>query len=165
MCVVSTGFSMATLVGSALSAATTIVGNNIQRKNDEYKTQIAVNQIKSQQNEAQRQRQLGIDKSREEKIQGLKTVSKLKAINASNGFDTSSQTNLYNYDDTKNEYDYSANNILESYYSNAEKYDEQARNNISDLNFKNDTKKLNSIGSTLQVAEDWYKKGAKNGNF
>lgn len=165
MCVAAGGALMSTLIGSAFTVGTSIVNNKIQRKTDEYKTQVALNQIKSQQNEAQRQAQLGIDKSREERIQGLKAVSKATAQNASNGFDTYSDTNLYNYEDIKDEYDYSANNIMEEYNSNAQKYDEQAKNSIAEYNFQRDNEKLNSLGNTVKVAYKWYKQGGLNGNF
>ena len=60
MCVAASSTAVFSIVSAALGAGASIVTSSMQRKTEEYKTQIALNQLKSAQNEAQRQRQLGI---------------------------------------------------------------------------------------------------------
>ena len=178
MCVATAAIT--TLIGTALSVGNMIAQNKAEEKTNEYKQQIAINQVKSAQEEAQRQKQLGIEKSREEKIKGLKEISKLQAQSASSGFDMNSQTNLFNYDDVETSYDNSANNILDSYYNNAKAYSDKAdqyRTQIKIDNVETDLKNkqefMNALGKTTKVALNWYDglnstpavKGGANGSF
>lgn len=176
MCVAASSTAVFSIVSAALGAGASIVTSSMQRKTEEYKTQIALNQVKSAQNEAQRQRQLGIEEARKERIEGLKNISRMQAQNASNGFDTYSVTNLYNYEDTANEYESNANNILESYYAKAQGYDEKAQQYIDNLtvsNMNQDLKETSnfftSLGNTRKAAHKWYENnfssGGVNGNF
>lgn len=176
MCVAASSTAVFTLVSAALGAGASIVTSSMQKKTEEYKTQIALNQVKSAQNEAQRQRQLGIEEARQERIEGLKNISRLQAQNASNGFDTYSQTNMYNYEDVDNEHESNAQNILDSYYARAQGYDEQAQRYMDNLNVSNMNKDLQetnnfftSLGNTKKAAQKWYDNnfgsGGVNGNF
>ncbi len=128
------------------------------KKNDEYKQQVALNQIKTAQLQAQNLRQEGIEKARKEKIEALKNSSSQMAKNASNGFDAISQTNMFQYDDIYNEHFSNASDILENYYRQSESYDTDARNKHNELKHDAEINRYNYLGSTLSVAKKWFHK-------
>lgn len=156
MCGPAAATIVGALVTTAFSVGSQIVEYKAQKKTNEYNKQIAINQIRTTQNEAQNQIQDGIDKSRQEKLQSRKTVSKLVAKNAANGFDVYSTSNLYNYEDINDDYENSAKNILDSYYKNANSYNKQASDQIKQYDYKQSMNGLNSIGTTMKVASNWY---------
>lgn len=176
MCVAASATTILSVLTAAVGTGASIITSSMQQKTEEYKTQIALNQAKSAQNEAQRQRQLGIEQAREERIEGLKNISRMQAQNAASGFDVYSTTNMYNYEDMDIEYQNNAQNILESYYAKAQGYDEQAQSYVDSLNLSimnnnlRETRNLyTSLGNTKKAAQKWYENnfssGGVNGNF
>lgn len=156
------------LLSSANEIAPTILNYSSQKNAHEYRTQVAINNAKSAQNEALRQRQLGINESRLERISGIKEANKLKVQNSASGFDINSDTNLYSYKDTLNQSESSANAIknnyelsANSYFNQANSYLAQAKQNQRDYNNSLFSTALNGLGSVNKVAQNWYK--ATNG--
>lgn len=154
-------------VGTALGLVKNVGGNILsskaEEKNYKYKTQIAINNAKSANAEALRQRQLGIEEARKEKIDGLQQASLQAAKGAAGGMDITSATNKQNYQDsidaannnaqsTKNQYDLKADSYFEnanSYLSQIDGYKASYKNSI----FNN---KINSLSSIQSVADNWY---------
>ena len=137
---------------------------NEQSKEYEYRSQIALSNYKTAQNNAKEQIQLGIDKSREQKIEGLKKASVLLAKNASSGFDALSDTNYQNYSDVTTESYDDAQKIMDSYNLSADSYFQKANSYLNDYNnqyysYKKTLKKnaLNSLGNYTKVALSWFK--------
>ncbi len=100
-----------------------------------YKTQVAINNAKSAENEAMRLQQLGIEESRREKIIGIQNANKLLAQNAAGGMDISSGTNSYAYQDVIDSAYSDAQNTLNDYEYQAQSYFNQANDYISDANY------------------------------
>lgn len=133
------------------------------KANNEYRTQVALNNAKIAQNEALKQKQIGIEKSRLEKISSMQDVAKLQAKSAASNFDTSSQTNKYNYQDVLNsaqlqskyiqkEYDLQANeyfNQANSYINQAKDYNRQYKNSLKNFAY-------NVLDDSAQVSKSWY---------
>ena len=69
--------------------------SSIQNDNQQlkYQTQIAINNAKQAQNEALRQKQIGIDEARLEKIKGMQKLNSQIAKNSANGFSDASSSN------------------------------------------------------------------------
>ncbi len=164
--------AISAVASAAIGTGAMIAEQKQQKKNNEYRAQIAINQINNSRKEAQRQIQLGIEESRAEKIKGLKAVSQMAAKNASNGFDAFSGTNLNNYQNVFDEHKENAKNIMDSYNYNAEKYSNQAQSYKNE--FINESSNYNSLGSTLKAAQRWYNNdivpaakaiGGLNGSF
>ena len=150
-------------INAAANITRTTIEINQQTKNNEYRAQIVANNIKNAQNEALRQTQLGIDKSREEKLSGIRKANELLAQNASSASDTYSGSAFLNYGDIQNESFNNAKEIQDSYNYKADKYYEKANNYaynfaISQKNYKNSLYKtaLNSLSSFSRVASSWY---------
>ena len=166
-------FSVVKGTGQVISGISQYKNN---KANYAYQTQIALNNAKIAQNEALRQKQLGLEKSRLEKISTLQEVNKLKAKNASHGLDLMSSTNQMAYEDVwnlgdlnsdliKKEYDYNANsyfNQANSHLNQANNYKKQYKQSVFDYS-------LNALGKIGQVASEWYenreKGGLENGFF
>lgn len=152
-------------VGSAVArVASDVHQQSQQSKEYEYRSQIALNNIKTAQDDAREQTQLGIDKSREQKIEGIKKASVLLAKNASNGSDAFSDSNFKNYSDTLDSYYDDAQKIMENYNLSADSYFQKANSylndyNMQNYNYKKSVKKnaLNSLGSYSSVALSWFK--------
>lgn len=154
-------------ISAISSIATGVLGevSNIKSNRDNYKyrTQVALNNAKIAQDEALRQQQLGIEKSRLEKIEGIQKANKLKAINSASGFDLNSQTNTLAYQDVTDLADYNAENIKKEYEVRADSYFNQAN---SYLNSAKQARKeynqslfdysLNALGKIQNVAGSWY---------
>ena len=132
-----------------------------EKNNHDYRTQIARNTAKYAQNEAHRQMQLGIDKSRAQKIAGLTEANKLIAQQGASNLDNSSFNSDLAYQDviensniaskiTKNEYDASAN----SYFKQANAYLNQANSYQKQYNKNLFMSGFNSLGQLKQVAND-----------
>lgn len=157
---VSSAFQMFDSATSAISAVSDFKTN---RENYAYRTQIALNNAKEAQNEAMRQTQLGIEKSRLEKIQGLREVSKLQAQNSASGLDMASQTSSLAYQDAMDLSSQSANTIKKEYDTKAKSYFSQASSYFSEAQtYQNQYNKslfdysLNALGKMSTVASNWY---------
>lgn len=162
MCVPSANLA-GSILNTAISGAKAIGEVSNMKSNYAYQTQIALNNAKNAQNEALRQKQLGIEKSRLEKISGLQEVNKLKAINAANNLDMMSGTSQLSYQDIENSANISANSIKsaydatsESYFARANSYLETAKNYKKDYNKSIFNYSLNALGKMNQVANEWY---------
>ena len=115
------------------------------------------------QNEALRQKQLGIEESRKEQIKGINKVNALLARNSASGLDANSLTNQYGYSDIlkeseinsgliKKEYDLAAS----EYFNKASSYFNEANINNSSYNQSLFNNAVNALGKTTKVATDWY---------
>ncbi|MBQ7287561.1 MAG: hypothetical protein IJW73_07365 [Candidatus Gastranaerophilales bacterium] len=165
MCVVNMGqgdaiHPAATLTKILFNTTTDFI---TEKNNHDYRTQIALNNAKYAQNEAHRQMQLGIDKSRAQKIAGLTEANKLIAQQGASNLDNSSFNSDLAYQDviensniaskiTKNEYNASAN----SYFKQANAYLNQANSYQKQYNKNLFMSGFNSLGQLNQVANDWY---------
>ena len=156
-------------INAAASISKTVIEYNQQEKNNEYRKQVAINNIKNANAEAQRQVQLGIDKSREEKIEGLKKASYLMTQNAASNFDVSSGSNFMNYQDIQNTSFSSAQDILDSYNYKADTYFNKANSYLnnylySQKAYKNSVLKsaITSLGNYSKVALSWYSNSGDN---
>lgn len=157
------------LTSSLASNATEYYAN---KDNLKYRTQIALNNAKNAQNEALRQKQLGIDSARLEKIEGIRAANILKAQNSATGLDVSSQTSKYSYEDVYQQADINANLARKEYDLNSSAYFRQANNYLNEVNnyqksynnalFNN---ALNALGKTQKVAEEWYDKKTEEFSF
>ncbi|MBR5303652.1 MAG: hypothetical protein IKU37_02365 [Candidatus Gastranaerophilales bacterium] len=153
-------------VGVLGSVVSTVSDYKTNKDNNEYRMQVALNNAKIAQNEALRQKQLGIEKARREKISGLQEISRLQAKNSASNLDMSSYTNKIAYQDVlnfydtnsqtaKSQYDLQANNYFNqanSYLNQAQIYKNQYNQSIFDYS-------LNALGKFNRVAADWYKNG------
>lgn len=133
------------------------------KANYAYRTQVALNNAKMAQNEAMRQKQLGIEKSRVEKIAGIKELNTLKAKNSASNLDLTSETNLQAYQDTLDMSKLNAGSIAKEYDVNAKSYFAKANDYLNEANsYKKEYKNslwdfsLNSLGGFGQVASEWY---------
>lgn len=150
-------------VGVANTIASTLSDYKTYKTNAAYRTQITLNNAKNAQNEANRQRQLGIEQSRVQKIKGIQEANLLKAKNSASGLDLMSQTNKYAYQDaynmanlnalsTKKEYENQAIN----YFNQANSYLNQAYQSNKQYNQTIFDYSLNALGKFNQVANQWY---------
>lgn len=128
-----------------------------------YRAQVAINNAKIANDEALKQKQMGIDKARAEKIEGLSEQSKLMAQNSASGFDISSNTNLFNYEDVVNKADNEASDIKKQYDNNAQSYFNKAGEYLTDAeNIKKSSKDnlfnmgMGILQSTKNVADKWF---------
>ena len=145
------------------------VGDFVQeRKENKYRTQVAVNNAKNAQNEALRQKQMGIEKAREEKIAGIEQKNRQIAINSAGGFDAMSGTNQYSYQDIKDKANSSAISAQKSYNLQADSYFDTANSYLKQANEYNRSynasffqNSLQYLGNASKVAQNWYSKGSK----
>jgi len=163
MCVPGAVQAVQLVTNAATGIGKTILDYNQQTKNNEYRTQVAINNITAAQNEAKRQSQIGIEKSREEKIEGLKRANSLLAKNAASNTNVFSGSNFLNYQDEQNLSFNNAQNILDSYNQKSASYYQRARNYYnnyqqSQKQYKSSMMKsaLNSLGNYTKVASNWY---------
>lgn len=155
--IISGVFQAGKLVAGSVSEYSNLKANN------EYRTQVAINNAKIAQNEALRQKQIGLEKSRLEKISSLQEVSKIQAQNAASNFDLSSQTNKYNYQDALNSSQMQANYIQNEYNLKANEYFNRANGYINQANdykrqYNNSLKNFTFgvLQDSAQVAKSWY---------
>ena len=158
-------------VGQAIvNAATSITSNVISYKqeeaNNEYRNQIAINNIKNAQNEAKLIKQTGIEEARQERIKGLQELSRQKAQNASSGFDINSNSYQQNYEDILDGYNSNAQNIENAYDRKAQSVNNSQNTIASEAiysqnqyNLNQYKNAINSLGNYTQVASNWLKKG------
>ena len=156
-------------LGTGVKAVSSVLGQvssisqNISESN--YRTQVAINNAESAKNEALRQRQLGIEEARQEKISGLQEANKLAARNAASGLDISGQTSSLGYDDVLNNAGSNAKSIQDSYNLKSESYMEQANSYLESAKInKKNTKNyllnyaLTGLGDAGMAASSWYDK-------
>ena len=162
---------MCTPSNGTLQAISSIIGvtndyweHRQNKENYEYRTQVALNNAKKAENEARRQEQLGIEKSRQEKIEGIQKANQLKAINSASNLDVNSQTNMLAYEDIMEYSDFNADNILNQYEQSANNYFNQANSYLEEVQqYKKQYNQslfdfaLNALGKTQNVADSWYK--------
>lgn len=161
---------VSTLTKAAVNVGVSAINAKQNEKIQSYKTQIALNNIEAQKDEAKQERQLGIEEARQKKLDAIKSVSSLKAQNASSGFDLNSLTNEYNSKDIldladieaqriKDNSNLKANNILKSAKSNFYALaNEQNSYNNSILG------SLVSLGRSSQISDIWTSWGQVTDN-
>lgn len=156
------------VVGATISTVTGITSKaiqiNQQSKEFKYRQQLAINNAKNANNEALRQKQLGIDESRKEKILGLKEASRQKAINSAGNFNLNSETLNFGQNDILNQYNNQAKAIENSYNLKSDYYFNQANSYLNQANQTNKSYKnyvfntsINSLNELSQVSQEWYK--------
>ena len=149
-----------------------VINYSNTRDNYKYRTQIALNNANSAKDEALRQKQLGINQARLEKISGLKELNKQRAISSASGFDLNSQTNQYSYEDAINAANSNAVNVqskydlqADSYFNQANSYLSQAKEQQKAYNSSLFNSTINSLGGFGKVAKEWYKEDSNDGGL
>ena len=172
MCVPTAASVGKVLFDTVSQIAPEVVNFSQAKSTQKYRTQLAINNAKNSQNEALRQRQIGINEARIQKISGINDASKLKAINSSSGFDVNSKTNLYSFQDVIEDSNSKAANIIDnynlksdSYFSQANSYLSQAREQQKAYNSSLFASSMNSLGNFTKVAKDWYKDDSAEGGL
>ena len=134
-----------------------------EKKNNEYRTRVALNNAKIAQDEALRQKQLGIEQSRLEKISGIQDANKQKALFGASNLDVDSFSNQLNYQDNLSFSDYKSNLIEGEYNKKAQSYINQANSYLNqtqkyqqDYNNSVFQNALNALGKTYKVSSEWY---------
>lgn len=154
-------------VFDVVSVGADVISTQKQAKsNNEYRVRLALNNAQIAQNEAYRQRQLGIENSRKERIEGIQEANKLKAQNSASGIDLTSKSISVGYEDvlngskinadlTKNQYELNSKRLFEeskTYVNQVHAYNNQYNNSL----FSNT---LNALGKTSKVASSWFDDG------
>lgn len=167
MCVVGSSANIVDtvfgIVGGASNLANKVSSYKANKTNYEYQTQLALNNARMAQEMGLTQKQLGIEKSRLEKIESLQKISKIKAQNSASGLDSMSGTNKLVYDDVAYANEINAQAIKNSYDISAKSYFNQANNYLNQANnYKELYKKslfnqsMNALGQFGKVASSWY---------
>lgn len=151
-------------VVSALEVTTSAFSEYKTNKNNyDYRKQVALNNAKTAQNEAMRQKQLGIEASRKEKISALQEVNKTRARNSASNLDSMSETNKIAYSGMIDLSESSAKNTQKEYDLRSHDYFNQANDYLNQINYyKKDytnsflTTTYNALGKYKKVADDWY---------
>ena len=140
-----------------------------EKKNIEYRTRVALNNAKVAQNEALRQKQLGIDKSRMEKIAGIQEANKQKALSAASNLSLDSFTTKLNYEDNLDISELQADFIQNDYNAKAQGYFNQANNYIDQAKTYNRNyntslfrNALNALGKAAKVSNEWFENQRTN---
>ena len=148
------------VAGVAISAARNY---NEQKDTLNYRTSLALNNMKEAKENAYAQKQLGIEEARKQKIEGIKRAKELIAQNAAGGFSFDSGNNLYNYNDEIDATYQDAYNSQQQYNIRADNYFEKARAYLNEAkNYQQEKKDLKhnffstSLGSTRSVANKWF---------
>ena len=135
----------------------------IQKNNNDYRTQVALYNAKQAQNEAHRQMQLGIDKSRAEKIAGMQETNQLMAKQGASNFDISSFNSNLEQQDIQYSADLQSDIIKKSYTSSANNYFKQANSYLNlaksyqaQYNKNLVTSGVKALGESKKVATDWF---------
>ncbi len=154
-----------TVAQKAVTSAQGIYTMMENKQNAKYRIQASISNAQNAANEALRQRQLGIENARKEKLEGMKESGKLAAKNASNGFDIYSDTNNYNMQsitDSANaqaqEVDKKYNRVADDYYNRANEYLRGANQYRKQYNSSVWDEAFAVLGSTNNVAKNWYSK-------
>ena len=161
MCTI--GNAIKGVVSAASIAVSTINNYNQQKDAINYRTSLALNNMKEAEKEGQLQKQLGIEEARKQKIAGLKRADDLMAQNASSGFNSDSGNNLLGYEDSLNSSYQEAYDIQQAYNIRADNYFEKANSYLNDAKSyqkqKKDLKRgvvMNALGNSTQVAKRWF---------
>ena len=141
---------------------------NAAKKNNEYRVQLALNNANLAKNEGLRQQQMGIDKSRLEKINAIQVANLQKAKSSASGFDINSATSDIAYQDVLDMSYNEANNLKNEYDTRAFDYFEQANNYLNQAHAYNKqynesifSNALNALGKTAKVSSQWFSIGEK----
>lgn len=163
MCLPQAAIAAQTILSFSNNINNKFAENKQQVIANEYRAQVAMNNMRNEEDNARSELQKGIEESRKEKIEGMKKASKLLAQNASSGVLATSDTNYMNFEDVTNESNLNAQDILNSYNSKAESHFQRANSylnnyNQQSTNYNSSLKKnsLNSLGSYMKVASKWY---------
>ena len=109
--------ALGAILNTTIGISTQALNFKNEKRNNEYRTRVAINNANIAKNEALKQKQLGIDKARLEKISGIQEANKQKAMFASSGLDLNSDTTRFAYDDYLNLSDVSSSAIKNEYNS------------------------------------------------
>ena len=157
--------AVTTAIGTISTAAQNITSQKQENINNQYRRQVAINNIKQANQKALELQQTGIEKSRSAKVEGLRQMAALKAQNSSNGCYSNSTTNLQTYNDTLTNSYAEANSILDEYNKSADSYFKKANsylseynNNVQKYNQSQYSSAINSLGNMANVASSWYSK-------
>ena len=164
------------LVGGVASEAFKTTANYINLKNNnDYRVQVAISNAKNAQALAKNEQQIGIQKSRMEKISKLKEANALQANQAASNMQIDSYNSNLAYQDILNEGEINSNNILNEYDLNARNYYKQANNYLGQISaynsqFKNSLIPLgfNGLGQMGKVASEWFEEiqtGGEDGSI
>ena len=163
MCYPAAAQTAMAIINAATSTANAYISYKQESENNDYRRQVAINNIKSLNDEAKRQNQLGIEQARQERLEGIRKAGTVAAANASSGFDMNSFTSNQNYNDVIIDSKNSANEIQNMYKENADKYLDRANDVLNEYNqySKNYNSNLlksaiNSLGNYSRVAKSWY---------
>lgn len=156
-------FNPFSMIKGISTVSDTVSSYYTNKANSAYQVQSALNSAKIAQNEAMRQRQLGIEKSRLEKISALQEVSKLQARNSASNLDSMSQTNKLAYQDALNLANINADTVQKEYNTNANSYFNQANNYYNQASSYKEkynqslfSYSMNALNKASQVASVWY---------
>ena len=151
------------IVTVASIAVPTIKNYNEQKDAINYRTTLALNNMKEAKKEGDIQKQLGIEEARKQKIDGLKRANQLMAQNASGGFAIDSGNNFLGYEDSVNNSYQDASDIQHTYDIRADNYFEKANSYLNEAKSyqkqKKDLKRgitRTALGYTTQVASRWF---------
>ena len=164
--------AVSAVVNSAVGLVNKAIEVDQQSKEFKYRQQLAINNAKRANNEALRQKQLGIDEARKEKIQGIQEANRQKAINSAINFDLNSETLNNTYEDIINQYKNQAKTIENSYNMKSNQYFTQANSYLNQAKQANDSYKnyilktsINSLDDFGQVSSEWYSKEVNYDHF
>ena len=168
MCnIVGIGAAIA-LTQTALQVTSGIQQANAQKAQYEYEAQIARNNAKIAQQNADQKRQEGIEEARMLKMKSIQNANSQKAAIASNNIDVNSGNSLNIINDTLTMGELDALNTRYNYETSALNFEQQANNynnkaRLNSIAERNINTPLNVLGTTLRglsnasaVASKWY---------
>ena len=148
------------------SAGSSVLGLYDNAKTQEYRTQVAIANAKNSANEASYQKQLGIEESRKQKLEGQRQASEQMAQAGAMGFDINSDTSLMNFQDTIDFANNEAQETEDKYDLISKQYLDKVNDYLTSANISTDSynsnlysKAINYLGSTNWVSKNWYKGG------
>ena len=134
-----------------------------QKSNNDYRTQVALYNAKQAQNEAHRQQQIGIEKARVQKIEGIYQANNVLAKQSASNLDGTSFNSNLAYQDILDNSNMQSKVVKNEYFSKANDYFKQANSYLNQLNYNQKQYNKNlvytgltGLGQTYQVASDWY---------
>lgn len=136
---------------------------NAQKDTLNYRTTLAINNMKEAKKEGQIQQQTGIEESRKQKLKGLQSASELMAQNAASGFSVDSGNSYLGYEDSLNDSYQNAYDIEQAYNVRADNYFEKANSYLNEAkSYQKERKSLkrnvmqSALGNSTQVAKRWF---------
>lgn len=147
-------------IKNVVSISSQVTEYNENQKISSLKQQAAIYDIQQKENQAKKLQQEGIEAKREKRIEALNALSSEVAKNASSGFDLSSQSLNYRFEDIYNLGEYEADKIEQKYQNQAQNYIDSANTARINLNIYQKTQEknniLNKLGMTSKVANNWF---------